>query len=74
MKAALIKSANDAAVAVAEGVGGSVESTVRMMNAKAQSLDMKDTEYQTVDGLPPMPDHDVDRTIADRSWRYWRAR
>jgi D-alanyl-D-alanine carboxypeptidase (penicillin-binding protein 5/6) len=62
MKAALIKSANDAAVAVAEGVGGSVESTVRMMNEKAQSLDMKDTEYQTVDGLPPRPDHDVDRT------------
>jgi serine-type D-Ala-D-Ala carboxypeptidase (penicillin-binding protein 5/6) len=62
MKAALIKSANDAAVAVAEAVGGSVEDTVRMMNAKAQSLGMTDTEYQTVDGLPPTPDHDVDRT------------
>ena len=62
MKAALIKSANDAAVAVAEAVGGSVEGTVRMMNAKTQSLGMTDTEYQTVDGLPPRPDHDVDRT------------
>jgi D-alanyl-D-alanine carboxypeptidase (penicillin-binding protein 5/6) len=62
MKAALIKSANDAAVALAEGVGGSVEGTVRMMNAKAQNLGMTDTEYQTVDGLPPRPDHDVDRT------------
>lgn len=63
MKAALIKSANDAAVAVAEAVGGgSVEETVRMMNAKAQSLGMTDTEYQTVDGLPPTPQHDVDRT------------
>jgi len=62
MKAALIKSANDAAVAVAEAVGGSVQGTVRMMNAKAQSLGMTDTEYQTVDGLPPTPDHDVDRT------------
>jgi D-alanyl-D-alanine carboxypeptidase (penicillin-binding protein 5/6) len=62
MKAALIKSANDAAVAVAEGVGGSVEGTVRMMNAKAHNLGMTNTEYQTVDGLPPTPDHDVDRT------------
>jgi D-alanyl-D-alanine carboxypeptidase (penicillin-binding protein 5/6) len=62
MKAALIKSANDAAVAVAEEVGGSVEGTVRLMNAKAQNLGMTDTEYQTVDGLPPTPAHDVDRT------------
>jgi D-alanyl-D-alanine carboxypeptidase (penicillin-binding protein 5/6) len=64
MKAALIKSANDAAVAVAEAVGGSVEGAVRMMNAKAQSLGMVNTEYQTVDGLPPTPGHDVDRTTA----------
>jgi serine-type D-Ala-D-Ala carboxypeptidase (penicillin-binding protein 5/6) len=62
MKAALIKSANDAAVAVAEAVGGSVEGAVSMMNAKAQSLGMTDTAYQTVDGLPPTPAHDVDRT------------
>jgi len=62
MKAALIKSANDAAVAVAEAVGGSVEGTVRLMNAKAEKLGMTDTEYQTVDGLPPTPGHDVDRT------------
>ena len=64
MKAALIKSANDAAVAVAEKVGGSVEATVRMMNAKALQLGMLHTEYQTVDGLPPRPTHDVDATTA----------
>lgn len=62
MKAALIKSANDAAVAVAESVGGSVAGTVRMMNAKARFLGMTNTEYQTVDGLPPTPGHNVDRT------------
>ena len=64
MKAALVKSANDAAVAVAEKIGGSVEVTVRMMNARARSLGMIHTEYQTVDGLPPRPTHDVDRTDA----------
>lgn len=62
MKAALIKSANDAAVAVAQAVGGSLEGAVRMMNAKAQSLGMTNTVYHTVDGLPPTPNHDVDRT------------
>jgi serine-type D-Ala-D-Ala carboxypeptidase (penicillin-binding protein 5/6) len=64
MKAALVKSANDAAVAVAEKIGGSVEAMVRMMNQRAQELGMTHTEYQTVDGLPPRPTHDVDRTTA----------
>jgi D-alanyl-D-alanine carboxypeptidase (penicillin-binding protein 5/6) len=64
MKAALVKSANDAAVAVAEKIGGSVEATVRMMNARAGELGMTHTEYRTVDGLPPRPTHDADRTNA----------
>jgi D-alanyl-D-alanine carboxypeptidase (penicillin-binding protein 5/6) len=64
MKAALIRSANDAAVAVAEKIAGSVEACVRMMNEKAHALQMDDTYYGTVDGLPPTPDHDVDRTTA----------
>jgi serine-type D-Ala-D-Ala carboxypeptidase (penicillin-binding protein 5/6) len=64
MKAALIKSANDAAVAVAEKIAGSVEACVRLMNEKAHELAMNDTYYGTVNGLPPRPDHDVDHTTA----------
>jgi D-alanyl-D-alanine carboxypeptidase (penicillin-binding protein 5/6) len=64
MKAALVKSANDAAVAVAEKVAGSVEAMVRMMNARAEGLGMSSTAYQTVDGLPPRPTKDADRTNA----------
>ncbi len=64
IKAALIKSANDAAVAVAEKIGGSVEATVRMMNLRAHELGMLHTQYYTVDGLPPRPTHDLDRTTA----------
>jgi D-alanyl-D-alanine carboxypeptidase (penicillin-binding protein 5/6) len=65
MKAALIKSANDAAVAIGETVGGgSIDGAVRLMNAKAAQLGMTDTHYETVDGLPPRPMHDVDRTTA----------
>src|SRR5439155_5896894 len=64
MKAALIRSANDAAVAIAEKIGGSVEGCVHMMNAKAHALGMDDTYYGTVDGLPPLLGHAVDYTTA----------
>jgi len=64
VKAAIIRSANDAAVAIAEKIGGSVEACVRMMNAEARKLDLTETEYRTVDGLPPRPGHDADITSA----------
>jgi D-alanyl-D-alanine carboxypeptidase (penicillin-binding protein 5/6) len=64
IKAAVIKSANDAAVAIAEKVAGSVEACVRMMNERAQNLGMVHTYYRTVDGLPPRPGHDADVTNA----------
>jgi serine-type D-Ala-D-Ala carboxypeptidase (penicillin-binding protein 5/6) len=64
MKAALVKSANDAAVAVAEKVGGSIQGCVALMNQKARSLDLRATRYNTVDGLPPSAGHDVDVTDA----------
>ena len=64
MKAALIRSANDAAVAVAEKIAGSVEAMVWMMNQRARALGLSKTEYGTVDGLPPRPAQDVDRTNA----------
>jgi D-alanyl-D-alanine carboxypeptidase (penicillin-binding protein 5/6) len=64
MKAALIRSANDAAVAVAEEICGSTERCVEMMNARAQSLGMAHTVYGTVEGLPPTPLHDADVTTA----------
>jgi len=64
MKAALIRSANDAAVAVAEKIAGSTTACVRMMNQRARSLGLTHTVYNTVDGLPPRPAHDVDVTDA----------
>ena len=73
MKAALIRSANDAAVAVAEEVCGSTERCVQMMNARAQSLGMTHTVYGTVEGLPPTPLHDADVTTASTSQRWPRA-
>lgn len=50
--AALMKSANDAAVALAEGVAGSEEEFVAMMNMKALAIGANNTHYINANGLP----------------------
>ena len=51
LKGIAIASGNDAAVAMAEYLGGSESAFVVMMNEKAKSLDMKDTEFKNCTGL-----------------------
>jgi D-alanyl-D-alanine carboxypeptidase (penicillin-binding protein 5/6) len=52
VEGALIQSANDAAVALADYVGGGNEATfVAMMNAEAQKLGLHDTHFANPDGL-----------------------
>lgn len=50
-KSIAIASANDAAVAMAEFIGGSEESFVAMMNEKAKALGMKNTTFVNACGL-----------------------
>ena len=50
--AALMKSANDAAVALAEAVGGSEEEFVALMNRKAIAIGADDTRFVNANGLP----------------------
>jgi D-alanyl-D-alanine carboxypeptidase len=52
LQAMLVTSANDASVAVAERIRGSVEACVTAMNRQAQTLDMMQTKFQTVNGMP----------------------
>jgi len=52
LQAMLVTSANDAAVAVAEQIRGSVDACVEAMNRRARTLGMNQTEFQTVNGLP----------------------
>lgn len=47
----MLESHNDVAVALAEHVGGSVEGFCAMMNAKAAALGLKDTCFETPNGL-----------------------
>ncbi len=51
LKSVVIASANDAAVALAEYVCGSVEAFVTKMNEKAQKLGMSSTVFENVTGL-----------------------
>jgi serine-type D-Ala-D-Ala carboxypeptidase (penicillin-binding protein 5/6) len=49
--ALLLQSANDAAVALAEHVSGSVDAFVRAMNAEARRLGMRHTRFYSPNGL-----------------------
>lgn len=50
--AMLLNSANDAAYAIAEHIGGSVEEFAEMMNEKAKELGAVDSNFVTPNGLP----------------------
>jgi D-alanyl-D-alanine carboxypeptidase len=51
MKILLVKSANDMAVVIAEGVGGTVEDFAEMMNREAANLGMRESHFVNPNGL-----------------------
>lgn len=51
IRAAAIKSANDAAVVLAEAVGGTEPAFARMMTSRARQLGMKNTTFRNANGL-----------------------
>src|SRR6202023_3846412 len=73
------RSANDAAVVIAEAIGGSEDDFAKMMTRKARALGMTKTVYRNASGLP---DDDqvtsardqatLGRAIQDRFPRYYR--
>ena len=52
LKCVMIMSANDAAFAVAETLGGNVDDFVKMMNKRAEQLGMAKTRFNNPHGLP----------------------
>lgn len=52
LKMMMVKSANDMAVVLAEGVGGSIDGFAAMMNDNARRLGMTQTNYVNPNGLP----------------------
>jgi D-alanyl-D-alanine carboxypeptidase (penicillin-binding protein 5/6) len=57
-------SGNDAAVALAEGVGGDVGTFVSMMNRQAQAWGLKNTQFKNVQGLTEAGHYSSARDIA----------
>lgn len=64
IKGIVTKSANDAAVAVAENLGGDEESFAKLMTQKARALGMAHTIYVNASGLP---DDDQVTTARDQA-------
>jgi D-alanyl-D-alanine carboxypeptidase len=52
LKMLMVKSANDVAVTIAEGVGGSISGFADMMNANARRLGMSQSNFVNPNGLP----------------------
>ena len=51
IKGMIVQSGNDATMALAEGVGGTAERFVQLMNEQAKALGMKATSYKNPEGL-----------------------
>ncbi len=51
LKIMMVKSANDLAVVIAEGIGGSVEGFAAMMNAEARRLGMRESHFVNPHGF-----------------------
>ncbi|MFO1218177.1 MAG: D-alanyl-D-alanine carboxypeptidase family protein [Burkholderiaceae bacterium] len=64
LKGMIAVSGNDAAVALAEGVGGSVEGFVEMMNRQAQAWGLKHTQFKNVTGLTEAGHYSSARDVA----------
>jgi D-alanyl-D-alanine carboxypeptidase len=79
IKGIVTRSANDAAVVIAENLGGSEEAFARLMTQKAHALGMSHTTYVNASGLPnddqittARDQALLGRAIQDRFPRYYR--
>ncbi len=67
--ALVVRSANDAAVVVAEALGGTESEFARMMTAKAKSMKMTATRFRNASGLPDNAQASTARDLAILSLR-----
>ena len=64
LRGMIVVSGNDAAVALAEGVGGDLGTFVAMMNRQAQAWGLKNTQFKNVTGLNEAGHYSSARDIA----------
>ncbi|WP_374643107.1 D-alanyl-D-alanine carboxypeptidase family protein [Hydrogenophaga sp.] len=72
IKGMIVQSGNDATVALAEGVGGTVERFVEMMNTQAKALGMTATGYRNPEGLTAPGHTTTARDLATLATRLMR--
>ena len=79
IKGLVTRSANDAAVVIAEAIGGDEEDFAKLMTRKAHALGMSRTTYRNASGLPndeqvttARDQSTLGRAIQDRFPRYYR--
>lgn len=68
-----VSSGNDAATAVAQRIGGSIDKFVRSMNDKARKLGMKSTRFHNPTGLPAAGHKSTARDLMLLCRAYFRA-
>ena len=64
LRGLIVQSGNDAAVALAEGVGGTVENFVTAMNRQAQAWGLKNTQFKNPEGLSEAGHYSSARDVA----------
>ncbi|HSQ71850.1 MAG TPA: D-alanyl-D-alanine carboxypeptidase family protein [Rubrivivax sp.] len=64
LRGLIVQSGNDAAVTLAEGVAGSVEAFVEMMNRQAQAWGLKNTQFKNVTGMTEPGHYSSARDVA----------
>ena len=64
LRGLIVQSGNDAAIVLAEGVAGSMESFVDMMNRQAQAWGLKNTQFKNVAGLTEAGHYSSARDVA----------
>jgi D-alanyl-D-alanine carboxypeptidase (penicillin-binding protein 5/6) len=72
LRGMIVQSGNDASVALAEGVAGSVEQFVTMMNRQAQTFGLKNTSFKNVTGLTEAGHKSTARDLATIAGRIIR--
>jgi D-alanyl-D-alanine carboxypeptidase (penicillin-binding protein 5/6) len=69
VRGVIIQSGNDAAITLAEGLGGTEDNFALMMNKKAEELGMKNSHFMNASGWPEPEHYSTARDLATLAWR-----
>jgi serine-type D-Ala-D-Ala carboxypeptidase (penicillin-binding protein 5/6) len=72
LRGMIVQSGNDASVALAEGVAGTLDQFVAMMNRQAAAFGLKNTSFKNVTGLTEPGHHSTARDLATIATRIIR--